>query len=178
MTATAGSFGAAAGLSAFGAGTDTACADNVRFDVGATAASGVNAGAVDRSTSDPAKGTASVCVVASSMVRRILLRAGPLAQSTVARSAHAVAEQASIHCGSPEDSGSPPPEIGRPPPSKVPASMPVVDDEDGVGVGVAVDDAVDDGVGFGCPMAPGAATARSRLSRRRKPELRKLRGPI
>ena len=74
--ATAGSFGAAADLSAFGAGTDTACADNVRFDVGATAASGVNAGAVDRSTSDPAKGTASVCEVASSMVRRILLRAG------------------------------------------------------------------------------------------------------
>ena len=74
--ATAGSFGAAADLNAFDAGTDTACADKVRFDVGATAASAVNAGAVDRSTSNPAKGAASVCEVASSMVPRILLRAG------------------------------------------------------------------------------------------------------
>ena len=166
LKSTAGYFEAAAGLSAFVAGTDLAGAGNDRFDVAATAASGVNVGAVVGSTSDRAKATASVWVVASSMVRRILILAGPLAQSTVARSAHAVTEQASNHCGSPTDSRSPPAELGRPPPCKIPASKPVVDNEDGVVVGVGDDDAVDNGFGFGCPMAPGAATARSRLSRR------------
>ena len=75
-------------------------------------------------------------------------------------------EQAGNHCRSPEDAHSPRPELDRPPSCKVLASKLAVDDNDGVGVGVAIDDAVDDGIGFGWAMAPVATTARSQLSRR------------
>ena len=75
-------------------------------------------------------------------------------------------EQAGNHCRASEDAHTPRPELDRPPSCKVPATKPTVDDDDGIGVGIAVDDAVDDGIGFGCAMAPGATTARSQLSRR------------